>query len=148
MKSSLRVMGMLILTALLAVFLTACGSGGGGGDGNGGNGKNNAPVANAGPDQNVTTGSLVTLDGSGSSDADGDLLTYNWSFTSKPQGSTAALSDCTVMNPTFTADVDGTYVISLIVNDGTVDSEPNMVTVTASLTTAIASNQSISTLCA
>ncbi|MCH8069121.1 MAG: hypothetical protein IID16_07665 [Candidatus Marinimicrobia bacterium] len=148
MKSSLRVMGMLILTALLAVFLTACGSGGGGGDGNGGNGKNNAPVANAGPDQNVTTGSLVTLDGSGSSDADGDLLTYNWSFTSKPQGSTAALSDCTVMNPTFTADVDGTYVISLIVNDGTFDSEPNMVTVTASLTTAIASNQSISTLCA
>jgi len=45
---------------------------------------NSAPVANAGPDQNVATASLVTLNGSGSSDADGDTLTYAWSFTSVP----------------------------------------------------------------
>lgn len=94
---------------------------------------NNAPVANAGSDQSVSTGSLVSLDGSGSSDADGDTLTYSWSFTSMPDDSEATLSDSTVVNPTFTADVDGSYVISLVVNDGTVDSSPDTVTITASV---------------
>lgn len=92
---------------------------------------NNAPVANAGPDQNVSTSSLVTLDGSGSSDADGDTLTYSWSLVSMPDGSAATLSDSTVVGPTFTADVDGTYVISFVVNDGTADSSPDTVTITA-----------------
>jgi len=91
-----------------------------------------APVADAGSDQNVSTGSLVTLDGSGSSDADGDSLTYSWSFTSVPDSSGATLSDSTVVNPTFTADLDGTYVISLVVNDGTEDSSPDTGTITAS----------------
>ncbi|GAG21048.1 unnamed protein product, partial [marine sediment metagenome] len=82
-------------------------------------------------DQDVSTGSLVALDGSDSSDADGDTLTYSWSFTSMPVGSGATLSDATVVNPSFTADVNGTYVISLVVNDGTVDSSPNTVTITS-----------------
>lgn len=101
--------------------------------GTGGDNANNTPVSNAGTDQNITTGSLVTLDGSGSSDVDGDMLIYNWSFTSRPDGSNAALSDSTVVNPTFTADVDGTYVINLVVNDGTLDSLPNTVTITAAI---------------
>ncbi len=92
---------------------------------------NSAPVANAGPDQNVTTSSLVTLTGSGSTDADGDTLTYSWSFTSKPASSTAALSSATVVNPTFTADKDGAYVLSLVVNDGQVNSTADTVTITA-----------------
>lgn len=142
MKGRIRVMGMLILTVFLAMFLTVCKPS------DGGYRNNNPPVANAGPDQNVSTGSIVTLDGSGSRDADGDLINYKWSFTSKPLGSTSTISDPTVMHPTFTADVDGTYLIRLVVNDGRVDSGPSMVTVTASLTTATASNQSISTLCA
>ncbi|HAS53417.1 MAG TPA: hypothetical protein DCS42_04395, partial [Nitrospiraceae bacterium] len=109
--------------ALAALTLAACGSGGGGG----GVG-NSAPVASAGPDQNVTTDALVALDGSGSTDADGDTLTYSWSFVSLPTGSTAELSDATVVNPTFTPDLDGSYVVQLIVNDGTVDSTPDTVT--------------------
>ena len=92
---------------------------------------NSAPTANAGPDQNVATGSTATLNGSASSDADNDPLTYVWTLVSKPNGSSAALSDVTQSNPTFTADVDGVYVAELVVNDGTVDSAPDTVTVTA-----------------
>ncbi len=90
------------------------------------------PVAKAGPDQNVLTGSRVTLDGSGSTDANGDSLSYNWSFVSRPAGSSAVLSDATVVKPTFTADVDGKYVLQLVVNDGTVDSSPDVTVVSAS----------------
>jgi hypothetical protein len=76
----------------------------------------------------------VILDGSQSSDTDGDNLTYSWSFTGKPAGSTASLANSTAVNPDFTPDVAGDYIIQLIVNDGTVDSTPASVTVTASTT--------------
>jgi RHS repeat-associated protein len=91
--------------------------------------KNSAPVANAGTDQTAKTGSTVQLDGSGSSDVDGDRLTYRWSIVSAPQGSTATLSDPSIVNPTFVTDMKGTYVIQLIVNDGTIDSAPSQVVI-------------------
>ena len=90
---------------------------------------NSKPVANAGPDQSVYVGSTVYLDGSKSSDVDGDPLTYRWSFTNKPTGSVAALSDQTIKKPTFAVDLPGTYVVQLIVNDGLLDSAPATVTV-------------------
>ncbi|MBV9086798.1 MAG: choice-of-anchor D domain-containing protein, partial [Acidobacteriaceae bacterium] len=75
------------------------------------------PQANAGPDQLVSTGSTVQLDGSRSVDIDGDALAYAWSFVSVPTGSTAVLSNSTTVNPTFTADVAGAYVVKLTVTD-------------------------------
>jgi hypothetical protein len=96
-------------------------------------GANSAPVANAGTAQSVSTAAVVTLNGTGSTDANGDTLTYRWTLTSKPTSSTAALSSATVVSPTFTADLAGSYVASLVVNDSKVDStNTSTVTVTAS----------------
>ena len=89
------------------------------------------PVANAGPDQpGVASGSIVTLDGSLSFDPNLDPITYLWSFTSAP-GTPPTLFDATAVSPTFTADLAGTYVLQLVVNDGTSDSAPDTVTITA-----------------
>ena len=94
---------------------------------------NAVPIANAGVAQNVVAGSLVTLDGSGSSDANGDFLTYAWALTSKPAGSTATLAPRTALRPGFIADSAGTYVASLIVNDGQVDSAVATVSISAAV---------------
>src|SRR5688572_7128619 len=75
------------------------------------------PVANAGPDQTVTAGQVVTLDGSRSSDPNGDPLTYSWCLRGRPQGSTATLSGANTAQPTFTPDFAGSYVFCLTVND-------------------------------
>ena len=97
-----------------------------------GENENAKPVANAGDAQSVIRGALVALNGSGSSDANGDPLKYSWSFTSKPAGSSAALSSATVVSPTFRADVAGSYVLNLVVNDGETNSAAAVVTITAS----------------
>jgi len=97
---------------------------------------NQAPIADAGPNQEVETGTGVTLDGSGSSDPDGDTITYGWSLT-VPDGSSATLTGADTASPSFTPDVDGDYVATLVVNDGELDSDPDSVTVTASTTPVI-----------
>jgi hypothetical protein len=91
---------------------------------------NSPPVANAGLNQVVNLGALVQLNGSGSTDVNGDLLQYLWSFNSVPAGSKATLSNPTLVNPTFTADLPGSYVVQLVVNDGIVHSAPSTVTIT------------------
>ncbi|HEV8395116.1 MAG TPA: PKD domain-containing protein [Vicinamibacterales bacterium] len=91
---------------------------------------NSAPVANAGPDQSAYVGQTVTLDGSASTDVDGNPLGYVWALTSRPAGSAAAVSDPTAVQPAFVLDRAGVYVAQLIVNDGTVSSAADTVTVT------------------
>lgn len=89
------------------------------------------PVANAGGNQAVVVGQTVLLDGSGSSDANGDPLTFHWSFVSKPDNSQAALAAPIAVQTSFVPDWPGTYVVSLVVNDGLLNSEPNNVTIQA-----------------
>jgi len=93
---------------------------------------NDLPYADAGPDQSVTTGDVVQLNGSNSWDPDGDALNFTWSLTMSPTGSGAALSDVTSPLPTFVADLAGRYEASLIVDDGVSSSASDIVAVTAS----------------
>jgi hypothetical protein len=99
---------------------------------------NSAPVANAGPDQTVLVTQTVQLDGSGSSDVDGNPLTYTWSFVSRPSGSAAVLSSSNTVNPTFVADRSGSYVVQLVVSDGFVTSAADTVTITTRNTPPVA----------
>ncbi len=92
---------------------------------------NHAPVAEAGNDQSVSEGSLVTLDGSASYDPDGEALTYIWVQTDGPA---VSLSDHSAARPTFTAPATSsasvTLSFSLSVNDGIDTSTANVTTVT------------------
>jgi hypothetical protein len=74
----------------------------------------------------------VTLDGTASFDANGDTLTYKWFLVSKPSNSTATLASSNV-KPSLITDIVGTYVFTLIVNDGKLDSSPVTTVVTTSL---------------
>ncbi len=92
---------------------------------------NNAPFADAGINQTVNVGDTVTLDGTASTDEDGDALTYQWTLVAKPDGSQAALNPSNSASPSFVADEPGHYVAGLVVNDGQLDGGPSQVTVTA-----------------
>jgi hypothetical protein len=61
---------------------------------------NQAPVADAGPDQSVSTNAQVTLDASGSTDPDGDTISTTWKQIA---GTPVTMSAPGAMNPTFTA---------------------------------------------
>ena len=119
--------GFLGLPALvLSLLLSACG--GGGGDDSPPPPPNQAPISNAGADQSVFKAVTVTLDGSASTDADGNPLSYRWTQTS---GVAVSMSSGTTSRPTFAAPAAaGTLVFSLIVNDGRVDSVADTIQVT------------------
>jgi PKD domain/Domain of unknown function (DUF5666)/Cytochrome C oxidase, cbb3-type, subunit III len=89
-------------------------------------GGNQAPIAQAGSAQTVTTGVTVTLNGNASSDPEGAALTYAWALQ-VPGGSAAALSSATASQPTFVADSAGTYTATLTVSDGALTSSASVV---------------------
>ena len=77
---------------------------------------NETPIANTGNDQSVKEGEVVTLDGSMSSDPDGDALTFQWTAPAE-----ISLSSGTSIRPTFIAPevgLDTQYPIILVVSDG------------------------------
>ncbi|TNE44037.1 MAG: hypothetical protein EP343_30245 [Deltaproteobacteria bacterium] len=91
--------------------------------------QNEQPSANAGPDQVTGVGETVNLDGSNSTDPEGDPLTYEWKFKTKPDGSAADLSDPKADKPTFSPDKPGKYIVELVVNDGLESSDPDTVSI-------------------
>ena len=111
---------------------------------------NQLPIANAGMDISASFGALVNLDGSGSSDPEMQTLSYSWTFKSKPMDSKSVLAGANSATPSFIADRDGTYIVSLTVNDGKLDSAPDEVVVsvtgqanTAPVLATIASPQTL-----
>lgn len=121
----------LIALIFLGLFIAGCSSGGG--DGDAGTtlitDDNSVPVAVAGADLVVSRSFTVNLDGSQSSDADGDNLSYTWVQKAGPDvtGGTGSLKG---IAPAFQApgDVD-TIIFDLVVNDGQEDSAADTVTV-------------------
>lgn len=90
---------------------------------------NERPVADAGPDKLWPAPGTITLDASGSHDADPpDELVYVWTQIDGPP---ATLSDPNAANPSFTCQEAGVYHFQLVVNDGFVDSEPDTVKIEA-----------------
>ena len=98
----------------------------------------------------MTTGSTVTLDGSGSYDP-GNSPTYQWTQTAGPN---VTLSSSTAVKPTFTAPASATTLtFQLVVKDGTQTSQPATVNITvnapdpnvARQATVTASSQNTST---
>jgi len=116
----------------LAILLTLLSGCGGGDSGGSAPETNTSPVADAGQDQVVTTGSSVTLDGSGSSDSDGDSLSYQWTLYSSPNGSSVSLNSANTAAPSFIPDVDGEYVLSLVVSDSESNSLVDSIVVSSS----------------
>jgi hypothetical protein len=92
---------------------------------------NTLPVADAGPDQSVPIGASVVLDGTGSTDPEDDLLNYTWRFKSKPNGSGASIAATGQGLAGFVADLEGNYLVELLVDDGVLVSKPDTVKVTA-----------------
>ena len=89
---------------------------------------NQPPTARAGGDQTLPVGALAQLDGSASSDPDGDTLTFRWTLQQQPAESSSELTyPASDFNPTLYIDHPGSYLLSLVVNDGSEDSAPDEV---------------------
>jgi len=97
----------------------------------GSNPSNDLPIANAGPDQQVSLGPPVQLNGSNSEDPEGAALSFTWRIVSTPADSSAMIPDTTVAQPRFTPDLQGEYIAGLTVNDGTQDSSEDFVVIEA-----------------
>jgi hypothetical protein len=83
---------------------------------------NAAPVADAGGPYSGDEGSSIAIDGSASSDADGDTLTYAWTVTpdaGNDAGSACTIADAAAAQTTISCNDDGTHAATLAVSDGT-----------------------------
>ena len=114
------------LVFMLTVLVAGC-------DGSGSNGQGvatSAPVvAIAGPIVAIRVNQTANLDGSKSSTSSLASLSYNWSFSHKPDLSETILQGATTANPFFDADVKGVYMVQLIVSANGVSSQRAIQTV-------------------
>jgi hypothetical protein len=85
---------------------------------------NQPPMANSGPDQRVNEGDLVTLNGSGSFDRDGEIVSYTWGIEDSDDEAPAISLDgrnssiATFTAPMVVGSVDAnSYLFELTVTD-------------------------------
>lgn len=97
--------------------------------------ENTAPIASAGSDLTIESGNTVSLSGAGSSDPEGDSLSYLWTLLSQPDGAGLQLASTNTVTLEFTASVLGEYVLSLQVTDTSNLSHADSVTITVVETT-------------
>jgi len=89
------------------------------------NNVNRAPVANAGGPYTGTIGVPVSMSGTGSTDPDGDVLTYAWDFGDGNTGTGATTSHAYA--------TAGHYIVSLMVTDNGSPALSNTATTTADI---------------
>lgn len=75
------------------------------------------PLVAAGPDAHMVLGETLTLDGSGTTDVDGDALTYTWKVNTPSNSGASMVTDGST--GTFTPVSAGSYTVALEVFDGT-----------------------------
>jgi len=75
------------------------------------------PIAIAGPDQRIPLGSTFTINGENSINPKGLGMTYAWELISQPEGSDLVINDPALVSLTFSAELAGAYLFSLIVSD-------------------------------
>lgn len=83
----------------------------------------------------VIIGTTAHLSGSASTDPEMNPLTYSWTITAKPSGSTATLVNATTATPSLTPDLEGVYKVTLVVSDFIGPGTPATIQLTA--TTAV-----------
>ena len=116
---------MMLATIAFSLVVTGCGEEDKDNDGN------HIPDVNI-----VQSNKTVDIDAkvklnSTAFDVDGDDLTYKWSFTSKPEGSSATLTTNTTKKASFTPDKKGKYVVKFTAKDVVDTIGKDTVTITA-----------------
>ncbi len=89
------------------------------------------PVAVVGNDTMCATNTRFKLDGSNSYDEDEEDITYTWYLESKPEGSEGYVLVDDIPVTQVYVDIEGDYLLSLVVNDSIEDSEKSYITITA-----------------
>ncbi|MBE9560077.1 MAG: hypothetical protein IMF15_04770, partial [Proteobacteria bacterium] len=114
------------LIFMLTALVTGC-------DGSGSNSQGVATtepvVAKTGPIVAIRVNQTAILDGSKSNTSSPASLSYNWSFSHKPDLSETSLQGATTANPFFDADVKGVYMVQLVVSANGISSQRAIQTV-------------------
>ena len=95
---------------------------------------NTLPVAEAGQNRGALIGQSITFNADDNLDVDNDTLSYKWVIHSAPVGSSAVLTLAGTASPQLVPDLEGLYILSLVVNDGVSGSSIDFVTITVSAT--------------
>ncbi len=124
----------VVLICAIAAWLTACGGGGGGAAAPAAVNPpvpSVAPTADAGSDRKVPSGAGVTLDGSDSSDSDGNIVSFDWNQTAGPVVTTAmsGLGQAAFTAPNVAASTDLVFELTVTDDDDLRASDPVTITV-------------------